>query len=91
MSERDVNELADGLQREADQLERRAGELEDRAKALKEDWQRKRADQGVPGAPPPDRHEDEAQGVRSPAPQAPPSEAKTPSEGAVGPPSDSGD
>jgi hypothetical protein len=71
MTEREMNELADRLERETDELERRSGELEDRSRAVEEDWQRKRADQGVPGAPPPERREDEAQAERSPAPAAP--------------------
>jgi hypothetical protein len=58
-----------------------------------EDWQRKRADQSVPGAPAPEGREDDTQEEGSPAPEAPPPEAgpgdaETPSEGAAGPPSD---
>jgi hypothetical protein len=59
MSDTDPKELADRLECEADELERRSGELEGRVRAVVEDWKRKRADQSVPGAPPPEGHEDE--------------------------------
>jgi hypothetical protein len=54
MSERDPEQLADELERSADELERHHRELDERAKDVREDWERKRADQSVPGAPPPD-------------------------------------
>jgi hypothetical protein len=74
MSDREPKELADRLEREADELEHRSGELEGRVKAAGEDWERKRADQSVPGAAPPEGREDEhdAAQTSSPASDAPP-------------------
>jgi hypothetical protein len=58
MSDKDPKELADRVEREGDELERRSEELEGRIKAVGEDWERKRADQSVPGAPPPERSDE---------------------------------
>jgi hypothetical protein len=96
MSDADPRSLADQLEREAEKLQRRSRELQDEVKGVGEDWERKRADQSTPGAPPPEPGDDEGQEERSPAPEAPPpeegpSESETASEGAVGPPSDTGD
>lgn len=52
MSETDPGELADRREREADALEQRSDELEREVQKTREDWQRKRADDAVPGAPP---------------------------------------
>jgi hypothetical protein len=49
----DPEKLADALAREADQLERDSRQLERRVEDTRQDWERKRADEGVPGAPPP--------------------------------------
>jgi hypothetical protein len=96
MEERDVERLADGLQRKADELGRRGDELQDRAQGVGEDWDRKRTDQSIPGAPPPEDSEDEAHERQQPEPDAQPpdagpSEAETASEGGAGPPGDTGD
>ena len=48
------DELADRLEREADELERHSDELAERVAGVRQDWERKRGDQGVPGAPPPE-------------------------------------
>jgi hypothetical protein len=93
MSENDPFELADQHEREADRLARRSHELAEDVAGTREDWERKRADDAVPGAPP---REDEAEGEqqpRSPAPQSPPpsagpGDAETPPEGGAGPPAD---
>jgi hypothetical protein len=50
----DHESLADQLDKEADQLERRSEELGDEVDQARQDWQGKRADQGVPGAVPPE-------------------------------------
>lgn len=50
----DPGKLADKLEHDADRLERRSGELGDEVDRVRQDWQRKRADEGVPGAPPDD-------------------------------------
>ena len=54
MAETDPEELADKLEEEADDLERHGDELGRRTDDVSQDWQRKRADPGVPGAPPPE-------------------------------------
>jgi uncharacterized protein YukE len=51
------DKLADQMKQEGDEMERRSAELGDEISDVRDDWQRKRADEGVPGAPPP---EDEA-------------------------------
>lgn len=93
MSERDANRFADRLAREADELERRSDELQDRVKQVGDDWKRKRGDQSIPGAPPPEGSEGDAQDEASPESKAPlpdadDSEAEPAAEDAAGPPSD---
>ncbi len=62
----DHKELADEMEREGDQMEQRSAELGDEIKEVRDDWQRKRADESVPGAPPPGADEsdtpDESEG-----------------------------
>jgi uncharacterized protein YukE len=54
MSEReDYDRLADDLGEEADKLEQENERLEEEISGVRQDWERKRADAGVPGAPPP--------------------------------------
>jgi hypothetical protein len=101
MDENDPMKLADARQREADDLESRSERLAGEVKETRTDWERKRADDNVPGAPPltdirdaAGQHPSEAAaGEQSPAPQAPPPEegpaaAETPPEGATGDPAD---
>ena len=52
MAERDPQDLADHLEQEADDLERHNRDLA-------QEWERKRADPGVPGAPPPASEDEE--------------------------------
>jgi hypothetical protein len=53
MSEREDHEgLADELERESDKLSQRTKELGEEIGDVRDDWERKRADEGVPGAPP---------------------------------------
>ena len=49
--------LADELEEEADALERRNAELAEEVQDVRRDWERKRSDQNVPGAPPPERRD----------------------------------
>ncbi|HWE08678.1 MAG TPA: hypothetical protein VG325_04960 [Solirubrobacteraceae bacterium] len=57
MSEReDYDRLADDLGAEADKMERENERLEGEISDVRQDWERKRADEGVPGAAP--RNED---------------------------------
>jgi len=58
-AEDDARELADELDRNADEMERRSGQLKRQTDEVRTDWERKRADEGVPGAP---RPADEATG-----------------------------
>jgi hypothetical protein len=52
MPDEDPNKLADQLEDEADKLAAEGDRLEGRAQEVRQDWQRKRADPGVPGANP---------------------------------------
>jgi len=51
MRDEDPGKLADELRREADDLHKRSRALEDEVEGVRQDWQRKRADAAVPGAP----------------------------------------
>jgi hypothetical protein len=53
MAEKDPDKLADELEDEADELERRSQKLKEETEDVAQDWERKRSDEGVPGAPPP--------------------------------------
>jgi hypothetical protein len=57
MSEQDHERLADQLEREAKDLQKHSDEIAQRAADVRQDWERKRADQSVPGAPPEDGDE----------------------------------
>jgi hypothetical protein len=50
----DYEELADRLDEEAEAMQRRSEQLGDEAGQAREDWERKRADPNVPGAPSPE-------------------------------------
>jgi hypothetical protein len=59
MSEReDYDGLADELGAEADKLEQANKRLKEEISDVRQDWERKRSDAGVPGAPPPDEDSD---------------------------------
>jgi hypothetical protein len=95
MDRDDPEELADHLEREADKLQQHSDEVGEEIEHVRQDWERKHADESVPGALPPERAPEDAHESRghSPAPQAPPeteepSAASMPPEGAVGPPKD---
>jgi uncharacterized small protein (DUF1192 family) len=47
-------EQADAVERELDDMDEQAGELQEEIEATKADWERKREDDSVPGAPPPE-------------------------------------
>jgi predicted nucleic acid-binding Zn-ribbon protein len=53
----DHEKLADELEQESDQLEQRSGELKDEISDVRDDWERKRNDEGVPGAAAPSNAE----------------------------------
>lgn len=58
MVEKDPDKLADELEEEADELEERSKKLEDETEDVAQDWERKRTDDNVPGAPPPEGDEE---------------------------------
>jgi hypothetical protein len=53
MAETDPQRLADQLEDEADELEERSRKLGQETDEAAKEWEQKRADPGVPGAPPP--------------------------------------
>jgi hypothetical protein len=79
----DPEELADQLEREAEQMQRESERLGHEVSEASQDWQRKRSDPNVPGAPPGDEP-DGGEPPSSPAPQAPPPE-EGPSGAQTGP------
>ena len=56
--DRDDRQLADKLESESDRMDRRTSELEDQVGKVRDDWERKRRDDSVPGAEPPDHAEE---------------------------------
>lgn len=95
MSEEDPEKLAAELDAEAEDMQRRNDRLGDEVAQTREDWERKRLDPSVPGAPPPDEERSDqadqapdSAGPEAPPPDARPAEAEAPSETAVGPPAD---
>jgi hypothetical protein len=73
MNERDPHELAQRLERETDELEHQGREVKDAVKETREDWERKRRDENVPGAPPPENDEEDegpAAAEEEPPPEA---------------------
>lgn len=50
----DPDRLADELERETRRLERESDRIDDEIADVRQDWERKRADEAVPGAPPPE-------------------------------------
>jgi hypothetical protein len=101
VSESDPSKLADELDRQAQDMQTRSDEVRDQISDVREDWQRKRAADSVPGAPAPESSGEADEGgaeepSTSPAPEAPPEQAgpgsaETAAEGQAGPPADSGD
>ena len=64
----DPGALADDMEEEADRLKDRSEELGQDIDDVRKDWERKRSDQGVPGANPPDKGEDQTSGQGSDVP-----------------------
>ncbi len=67
MAETDPDELADHLEDEADDLEQRSDKLEEQTKDLAQEWEAKRSDPNVPGAPPPAEEENGAPPTGAPS------------------------
>lgn len=58
MDERDPHELSQALERETDALGRQGEEVQGAVEETRADWERKRQDDDVPGAPPPESEGD---------------------------------
>jgi hypothetical protein len=69
MTEEDPGRLADQREREADELARRSDKLKDDVAEVRQDWQQKRASEGVPGAVPEADEDAEEEGDGQEAPQ----------------------
>jgi hypothetical protein len=67
MAETDPEKLADHLEDEADELERRNEELGKKADDVAQEWEAKRSDPGVPGAPAPTGEQEGASPTGSPS------------------------
>ena len=52
VTDEDPKRLARALERETEELEGQSAELEARIEETRQDWERKRGDENVPGAPP---------------------------------------
>jgi len=50
--ERELQKVGHTAEHEAGEMESRSGELEHDIESVRQDWERKRADPNVPGAPP---------------------------------------
>ena len=59
MAEQDPDERSRELKRETDELAREARKVQERIDETRQDWERKRADDSVPGAVPPQADEDD--------------------------------
>lgn len=58
MAEQDPGELSEQLERETDELARDSRKVKDSVAQTREDWEHKRTDESVPGAPPPEGDEE---------------------------------
>ena len=52
--EKDVGKQADAMEHDADDMEQRSSDLGDDVSNARDDWERKRRDPSVPGAPEPE-------------------------------------
>ena len=67
MAETDPEGLANHLEDEVDDLEQRSQELGQQTEDVSQEWERKRSDPAVPGAPPPADEEDGAPPTGAPS------------------------
>ncbi len=58
-ADHDVERVGDDLEREADRMERHSAEVGEHIDEARDEWDRRRSDDGVPGAQP--RPDDEAE------------------------------
>lgn len=63
MTEDDPQKLSQAFDRETDELERQGQEVKGEIEGTREDWERKRRDENVPGAPPPQGEESDDPGT----------------------------
>lgn len=72
MQENDPDRLAGELEHQVDELEQRSAELGSEVEETRQDWEHKRGDAGVPGAPPPEDGDStpEAAETQDPPPEA---------------------
>jgi hypothetical protein len=68
--------LANELERESDALKRENDKLGQDIADARDDWESKRNDPSIPGAPPPSDHDDEDDGQRSSSEQDSESESE---------------
>ena len=67
MAETDPEGIADRLEDQADDLEQRSEELGEQTRDVSQEWERKRSDPAVPGAPPPAEEGDGAPPTGAPS------------------------
>ena len=67
MVEKDPGKLADRLEEEADDLKERSEKLGEDTEDAAKDWERKRADPNVPGAPAPEGEGEDAPPTGAPS------------------------
>ncbi len=67
MAEQDPGKLADHLEEQADDLEERSHKLGAETEDAAKEWERKRSDPNVPGAPPRDEDEPDAPPTGAPS------------------------
>ena len=67
MAETDPEKLADHLEDEADDLEQHSKKLEKDTDEAAQEWERKRSDPNVPGAPEPSEDEQDAPPTGAPS------------------------
>jgi hypothetical protein len=59
INEGDPEQLAGKLEQEADELERQSDRVEGEIAETRSDWERKRRDESIAGAPPPERNDED--------------------------------
>ncbi len=57
VSDQDPRRLSEELEKETDELERHSSELEGQITETRQDWERKRRNESIPGAPAPEPDE----------------------------------
>ncbi len=76
VSDQDPRRLSEELEKETDELRRHSSELEDQIGETRQDWERKRRDESIPGAPSPEPVEQSEEDTPLGAEEKPPSGAR---------------